>query len=407
MLRSSLADTLAGDELEPGFVRPAYDDYCFAHVPGTAAGVLGEDVGPQLPADVFQHVDTDASTVVVLLVDALGFEHASRLADSNSLMGGFVEHGAVTPLTSTYPSETAACVTTMQTARYPVEHGLLGWNAYDPDADAVYDSLPLLAKDGGDLSVDARGRFDGDTVFDRLDAAGVDCHTVQEHETPTDAATDHHCETVGEFAATLAEVVEAAADEERSYVYAYYSGVDATGHHVGPDHPAYDLEAHAVLSTVERALADVSADAKDETLLTLTADHGQVDTTGKKRTLDALDGVLDELRRDRSGNPLVLGGPRNVHLHVDGDQSRVRDALDGEDALVFTQEEALDIDLWGPGDPGPAFERNCGDIIVVPREGMLWYAEEEHQLDLVGMHGGLDEREMLVPFAAAGLADLC
>jgi len=406
VLRSSLADDLAANELAPGYVRPDYDGYCFANVPGTAGRVLGSDVAPALPDDVFADVDTDPSTVVVVLVDALGFDHASALTDEHDLMAAFADEGTVTPLTSTYPSETAACVTTMQTGRYPVEHGLLGWNAYDPEADAVYASLPFQAADGGDLELDPEKMADGDTVFDRLAADGVDCHTVQAFETPTDAATDHTIETLGEFAATLANVVEDAADEERSFVYAYYSDVDSTGHHVGPDHLAYRTEGYAVLSALERAFADVSERAASETLLTLTADHGQVDTTGGRVALESVDGVLDEVATDRSGVPLVLGAPRNVHFHVDGDRSRVREALESLDALVYTREEALDIGLWGPGEPGPAFERNCGDLVAIPREGALWYREGNDELDLVGMHGGLNEREMLVPFAAARLSDL-
>lgn len=401
------ADALLAEHAEDGYVFPAYEDYCFSNVPGTAGALLGSDVGPRLPNDVFDGIDTDASIVVVFLLDALGYDDFVTTAEESDFLRSFAETGAVTPLTSTFPSETAACVTTVETGRSPLSHGMLGWNGYDPEADVVYETLPFEATDGGDLALSQDELFDGDTVYDRLAADGVSCHSVQPFGTPSEHATDHVCETVAEFAVELRDVLEAARDEERTYVYAYWPEVDTVGHHVGPNHDAYPLSAHSVLGTLERALAGLSEEAAEDTLFALTADHGQVDVgDGPNVRLDEIDGVLSEVPRDRSGTPIVLGGPRNVHLTVEGDRTQVVRALDGSDALdalVFTREEAVDRGLWGSGEPGPAFHRNCGDVVVVPRAGMVWHGDDPGEFENSGMHGGLARREMLVPFAAGRL----
>ncbi|MFC6723904.1 alkaline phosphatase family protein, partial [Halobium palmae] len=74
------------------------------------------------------------------------------------------------------------------------------------------------------------------------------------------------------------------------------------------------------------------------------------------------------------------------------------------DALVLSKAEAIDRELWGPGEYGEAFRERCGDLLVVPRDRGVWY--ERGHLGLVGMHGGLTREEMLVPFATARLSEL-
>ena len=51
MLRESVADDLRADELAPGFVRPAWTEYCFANVPDTVRSLFGVDARRPLPDD--------------------------------------------------------------------------------------------------------------------------------------------------------------------------------------------------------------------------------------------------------------------------------------------------------------------------------------------------------------------
>jgi predicted AlkP superfamily pyrophosphatase or phosphodiesterase len=416
MLDTALAEELAADELAEGFVRPDYDGFCFSRVPATAASLVGADLGETLPDRALSEAgsggeDANAEHVLVLFVDALGFRQFERVYDDVSLLRSFVDVGRVTPLTSTYPSETAACVTTMHTGCEPVEHGLLGWNGYDPVGDTVYETLPYAAKDDGDIAVGPDELFDGDPIYDRLEEAGVDAHVVEpDYGTGYDdgalvGATTHHYERTPDFALSIRDVLQSA--DAPSYTYAYYPVVDEVAHEHGPDDERYGMQVAAVCDALERAFATLDEEVREETVVCLVADHGQVPIRDEDRTeLDDI-GILADVPTDRSGTPLVLGGPRNVHLRVD-DPAAARERLAAADldALVYSREEALDADLWGRGEPGPAFERNSGDLIVVPQDGALWYADEPEQLALAGMHGGLHPDEALVPFGVARLDDL-
>jgi hypothetical protein len=410
MLDSDRVHGLLADELADGYVRPDYGGYCFTGVPSAAAQQVGVDLGEGLPDGVFDGAGQSAEHVVVLFLDALGWRQFDRCRADVSFLQSFVDAGRVTPLTSPFPSETAACVTTMHTATDPVEHGLLGWNAYDPGADAVYETLPYAAKDGGDLELEPADLFDANPVYGRLDSAGVDAHVVEPDHGPgyrdaaTAGASNHYYRRTPEFAVTLRDVLAAA--DAPSYTYAYYPVVDAVAHQYGPDGAHHDAQVAAVGDALERALAGLPEDVAEETLVCLVADHGQVDVAGRAVDLDAL-GVTPAAKTDRAGNARVLGGPRNVHVQTD-DPSGARNALAGLDTavLALSREEALAEGLWGRGSPGPAFDRNCGDLVVVPDEGMLLPARADAEFENRGMHGGLHPGEAVVPFGVARASDL-
>lgn len=409
MLRGDVADRLRDDELAPGFLRPDYDAYSFHRVPGTLASLFDVDVGPSLPEDVLrpESLPTDPSTVVLLFVDAYGWSAFRRTCGSLPFFDAVERNAHVTPLTSVYPSETSACVPSVHTGRTPLEHGLLGWDGYDPAGDVVYSTLPFHASDGGDIALDREDVFDGDQIYERLRNAGVDTHAVAPVEHRSSGvqadATVYGYSSVGSFAASLRQAVDDADDP--AYVYAYYPGIDGVAHRRGPTSAAHDAQLAALGSTLERELARVQN--PDDVLCCVVADHGQVPTPPANNT-SLPDETLEAVRRDRSDTPIVAGGPRNIHLHLEDDAEvgHVTGTLADFDALILTREDALDMGLWGPGDSGPAFERNCGDVVVVPRESSLWYPQGAPELDFEGLHGGLHPDEALVPFAPARLSDL-
>ena len=403
MFDDDRATALAADEFEDAMVRPDYGGYCFSGVPAAAADRLGVDLGDGLPEDAFAARHTDPAHVVVLFVDALGYRQFERVAGDVPFFHSFQESGRVTPLTSTYPSETAACVTTMATATDPVEHGLLGWHGYDPESDAVYEMLPYAAKDGGDVSVRPEDLFDAEPIYGRLANAGVDPHVVGPDygsgydDAGQSVASAHHYEGTTEFALALRDTLREA--DAPSYTYAYYPLVDSTAHEYGPESDHADAQAAAVGDALERALGSLDDAVAAETLVCLVADHGQVDVRNSTASL-AETGVLEHVETDRSGTPLALGGPRNLHLRVT-DEAAARESLSELDAVVLGRGEVLDAGLWGRGEPGAAFERNAGDLLVIPRDGMLLPDSDDADWGLAGMHGGLDPREAVVPFGAA------
>jgi hypothetical protein len=422
MIRQDVADALRDSSGD--YLRPDYGGYSFASVTATAASVLGVDVGRTLPADVFAGVDTDVRNVVVLLVDGFGFGRFTDFADVHPFLDAVASEGTVTPLTSIYPSETAAALTTLHTARLPIEHGLIGWDLYLDEADLVVESLPFRTKDGRDPREVAGGGLGGDAllsvdpVYPTLRDGGVAPTAIQPTETVTGVysrralagAQQLGYRNLPDAALKLRQRLEVDDGDDRRYFYAYVPNIDGAAHRAGTDSDQYRAQLLAVCDAFRRELAsNLDPAVADETLLLLTADHGLLDTDPDEEIdLCELDIVAENLRRDDDGEPVPpVGSARNVHLHLqDGTAATVRDALAARlDARVFTRAEAVEAGLFGDADPTPRFRRRCGDVVVTHRDRQLWYDDPDRR-PFVGVHGGLSPAEMLVPFAAVHLADL-
>ncbi|MFC4544446.1 alkaline phosphatase family protein [Halosolutus amylolyticus] len=410
-MRTDLESRLRDRLTEAGYLFPDYGGYCFASVPGTVRSVLGDDGGQPLPADVLAGLDDEYDRVLVVLVDGFGLAFWKRHR-GQALVDRLADRGTVTPLTSVYPSETAAALTTVHTGRLPASHGLLGWDVYDPVDDASYEAFTGTVK-AGDESVahDLQDVFEGDPIYPSLERVGIDCRHVVPFPETYDGATCHSYgpdESLDGFEPTLQEAFDAADDP--AYLFAYLPQIDTAAHGYGTDSDEYRATVDDVFETIDRALAGLDADAAGDTLVVLTADHGHVDTDADRNVdLETIDGVVAALDRHGNGDPVrYAGSPRNVHLHLrDGRVDDVRSILDDRlDARVFTQEDVVDRDLFGGGPRSETFERRLGDLVVVHRDSGVWYGSDQSKLDLIGMHGGLHPDEMLVPFAAIDLEAL-
>lgn len=425
MLRDDVAAALRDENEEDGFIFPDYEGYCFAHVPATALSVLGADLsdvgdpGPArtLPEDVLDGVDTDVDVVVVALVDGYGFEQFRRDYREYPLLSDLVDRGTVTPLTSIYPSETAAAITTTHTGSLPVRHGLLGWDQYVEEAGAVLQSLPFTTQDGEPAEklydVDASVLFEGTSLYDRLADGDVSTTAVVPEGQLGSAYSQvamaglggAEYEPVADAGPKVRRAVETA--DGPTYIYTYFPQVDAAAHLAGTDSDAYRARLDAVTSMLRESVVEaLPRSVAERTLLVLTADHGVVDTPGEQGNADLrddrFDSLWDSLRRTSGGDRIPpVGGPRNVQLYVqEGERASVRTLIEDElDALVLPREEAIRRELFGPGEPGALFERRLGDLVVSPRDYSVWH--DDIGLSYVGMHGGLHPDEMLVPFAAA------
>jgi len=412
MLRESVERRLRDDHAEDGSLFPAYEDYCFANVPHTVASLLGADTGRTLPDDALDGVETgDVDTVVVALVDGFGLDGWKRTRDDHEFLRRVTERGVVTPLTSIYPSETAAAITTFHTGRLPAEHGVVGWNVYEPTVDEAFEALPFRTKSGGEPAGLSRDDVaNAEPLYPDLAAEGVESTLVDPHAAEQPGARERPYERLDEVGTVLRDAVETADDP--AYVFAYVPHVDHAAHAEGTDSATYDETVGAVFDQLEAALGDgIDGATAENTLLVVTADHGHVDTDPARNVdLSAVDGVVDSLRQHADGSPVRFSGsPRNVHLQLPPDRvDGVRDDLVARgDARAFTREEALDRDLFGDVEPSATFRRRCGDLVLTHRDlGTWWGDAEPEELDLVGMHGGLHPHEMLVPFAAVRLSEL-
>lgn len=407
MLRTAVEDRLWDHHGEDGYLFPAYEDYCFANVPHTVGSMLGVDTGRPLPDDVLPAGDPEPGIVLVVLIDGLGLSVWKRDRGRHTLLDTVTDRGIVTPLTSVYPSETTAALTTFHTGTLPAEHGGIGWNVYEPLTDECFEALTYQRKDGSRPALEFSKVFAARSIYRQFSAAGVDVHHVTPYPHELGGVTMHGIDSPRDLPETLPAVLSAA--EPPAYVFTYLSDIDTISHETGTESTAFHETLETIAMAIERAIAQVDLGTARDTLLILTADHGHVDTDPERNVdLSTVDGLVDQLASDGNGEPIrLVGSPRNVHLHLRPGAASVREAIEREvDARLFTREEALDCGLFG-APPSETFRRRLGDLIVAPRDRSAWWGNlEPGELAHVGMHGGLHPDEMLVPFGTVELAAL-
>jgi predicted AlkP superfamily pyrophosphatase or phosphodiesterase len=125
----------------------------------------------------------------------------------------------------------------------------------------------------------------------------------------------------------------------------------------------------------------------NDTLLIISADHGQIDTTNKKTI---------HLREFEESKNIILpvSDVRAPYIYTNGKlQKEFFERF--ENIVALEKTEAINLGLFGDS---VHFEERIGDyVIIIKDDSSLDFISEESELNLLGKHGNLTEDEMLVP----------
>ena len=380
-------------------VRPLYGRASVCELAGTllrAFDVRGDFRA--IDEDVLDYGALDgAERVGLVLIDSLGLyllQHVrSLLKDAR----------AVAVLTSTAPSTTSTALVSMFYGKTPIEHGVLGYHLYLERLGCVVNVLkftPIVnpSRDSlRDYGVTHETLVPHKTVFQVLSEAGVEVVKLLPEgllESSFTALTSKGARTVGY--ATLADMLvklrRELSQSGPKLVVAYWWGLDAVQHSCG----TRSEEALAELRLVARGLREFALERLDrgKCRLVVASDHGQVDV-GMIVRLDAMEEVVERLILPPTGEPRLFS---MFSWDAEGLSRTLEEAL-GDEVLVMSRGEALSMGLFGRGG---RFSRRLGDIVVAcKRDAAFVYRlrpEGEDKVErLRAMHGGLTDREMLVP----------
>jgi len=408
---------LPGLTLEGDFLYPRYADQSVLNLPSTICHILG---APPLGAgalhpDILAHLGS-ARRVILILMDALALHRLQRWMRNGVApqWAEWVDAGSLFPLTSIVPSTTSAALTSLWTGRSVAEHGVAGYELwlkeYGVIANMILHGPMYFQNDVGTLS---RAGFKPEaflqpftTLGTHLLQHGVKTYVFQHRSIIRSGLSQMFFQDVN------LQAVNTAADlwvnvrlmlenrpRERQYTWVYWSEVDHFSHFYGPDDERPAAEFAAFTRALDQHLLQrLAPEARKDTLILLTADHGALSTPRNP-----------ELELSRHGDftrrlhLLPTGENRLPYLHVRPGQEEalhkyIQSTWPGQFTLVNAV-VALEQGLFGPGQPHPALADRLGDWIAIPHgNAYWWWAEKENQL--VGRHGGLHPDEMLVPLAA-------
>jgi predicted AlkP superfamily pyrophosphatase or phosphodiesterase len=319
-----------------------------------------------LPARI-EALTREHERVALILLDAFGMKFVERHASHPLLRRLEIE-----PLASQFPSTTTAHLTTLYTGLPVSEHGLYEWRTYEPLVDDVIRALPFLGSDDAPIPADPREIVPRPSFYERLEVPSAVLQPA--HIWPSKYGSAAFAgATVTAFTDLAAGVAELGTP---GFSYLYWDAIDAAGHMHGPSSAEFDAAAVHALDAIHGSLPK-------DTLVLITADHGQIDV----EPLDLLDDIWPGLTLRRP----PAGSARDCFLHVD-DPEHVRDELAarlGDRADVRLARELFHAPI------GPRLEARIGDVCILPAPGrMAWLRTfPSHERRFRGHHGGLTAAE--------------
>jgi hypothetical protein len=416
-IRAHRLPALDGQLPEGEFILPNYEGLSIVNLPATAAALLGVPFSgaPPLPRDVWGPFDGGVRCIIRVIIDALGYHCLRRVmaAEPDTLFHRLLRQGGqLIPLTSVCPSTTTTALSSLWSGRTPAEHGMLGTRLFLRDrglqAHMIYfnpigfERRNVLLEEGMELAkfLPVPG------MAEALAEDGVETHVFINRQYLQGGLSDiffRGVKQVHDFVPgsgadlwiTLRRFLEERSGE-RLFVSVYWGVIDTLGHRRGPSSPAIDAEVRGWTTLMAQEFLDrLSPAAAAGTVLTLLADHGQVDTPPARAVrLDHHPELLERLLMK------PLGEQRLPYLFARQGQAEavrcyLREQL-GHAFVVLDSAQALEAGLFGPGAPAPEASARLGDLILVSRQDHILYDEDEDP-HLLGLHGGLSPAEMLVP----------
>lgn len=330
----------------------------------------------------------DYKNVVVMLFDGLGISAINEHLKEND----FLRKHFVCPISSVFPSTTVAATTSIESGYSPAETSWLGWDLYfDEIGENVAVFRNALQKNGepaASYNV-AQKYIPYKRIFERIEEVNGKGSAVY-----VSPFSKHHIKSVPHICRTVKRLSKR---RKKKYIYTYWYQPDKAMH----DYGVKSEQAHEQILLINNEVEQLCKQLKNS-LVIITADHGLCD--GVNEYLEDYPELSAMLKVPPSIEPRALSffvkdGTKN-------DFKKEFNRLFGDDFRLMTKEEVFAENLFGFGKPHKKTYDFVGDYFAVATGEKSLFIEREDR-EFIGVHAGLTEEEMTVPFIATETKKRC
>lgn len=337
----------------------------------------------------------EAEHYVLILIDGLGDRFQNRFPAN-----GFFENADRMPLTSGFPSATAAMLTSFMTATWPGEHGICGWNTYFKEFSRTISILPFrefgTGISGSSLGIEIDKLI---PVKSWLKNSTFDVLSILPGKVPV---SEYSKWSRGGTAAVSYNSLSKASrhihrhirSKPRTLTYCYIPDVDAAAHKYGCESP----ELGSIIYGIDQWMSQLQKKLPTGSKLLGLADHGMIDTVKKHYyIMNENDPLLHYLSGPPSGEPAA------PHFHViPGQEDSFLEAFRQSDYsrnfILCEKQYAERLHLFGPEPLSPVMRQHCGDFIgIAAVPAVLEFLQDGMKpINYQAIHGGLRPEELAV-----------
>ena len=342
-----------------------------------------------------------AKNIILLLIDGLGYHYIKKYGT-----GSTFEKHLKSSMTSVFPTTTASAVTTYATATAPMQHAITGWFMHLKELGCVTAVLPFTPRATMQPFNSERVAI-GDVLqlnplFTHLKRL---CYVIN-HKRIIDSSfsllTTVGAERVEYYGLSdfFGQIINLAKiNDAKKYIHAYWADFDALCHTHGVDSDIV----HQHFKELDEEFAEcLSFLQGTDSMVIVTADHGLIDTNAQSVIhLDDHPQLADMLTLP------LCGEPRVAYCYVKPKQTNTFEAY-AQNQLsshceLHRSEDLVNENYFGLGIAHKRLTERIGDYTLIMKENKVIKdcLIGERSFTQIGVHGGLDERELYVPLIIA------
>lgn len=319
--------------------------------------------------------------VIVMLFDGLGTSILREHLNEND----FLRKHFVTDISSVFPSTTVSATTAIQSGYSPLETAWLGWDMYfkeiGENVTVFRNTIQGTDKPAADYNI-ANKYIPYKNIFERIEEVNgkKSAYCVAFY-------SKYHIASVKDICKTVYRISK---KRKKKYIYTYWNEPDHTMHGYGIS----SKQAHEQVLLINEEVESLYKKLKNS-LVIITADHGQCDA--ETVFLEDYPQLTELLKIPPSIEP------RAISFFVkDGKEEEFKiefNKVFGDSFRLMTKEEVFAENLLGFGTPHPKTADFIGDFFAVSF-GDVCIDYKRSDFAPIGVHAGLTEKEMTVPFIA-------
>ena len=396
-------------------LKPAFGNGCITDIPGHILANFG--IGTwQSSGKRRGWISENPDHYIFLLLDGFGFSTIKYSLEKYNMkyLNIFTENSEFNLITSVFPSTTSTATVSYHTNMNPIDHRIMGYTSYIPEAGTVCNMIsltPLGRKEHCllDNGYEMPWIRDHGTIYNELQKNDVSSFLYLPYAIRNSGLTritgnranisPYH--SISQMFTSLERNLSAS--KGKTFHFCYISTVDTISHKIGPYTKDTAIEIESIFMLLEEQLLK-STDLPKNTFMSISADHGHTVLEEKQK----IDLSTDRKLKSFLSTP-VVGDARSPFIRTkEGLMETTLNHLTKKYEKYFISVPSKELMAEGFfGTPSGVMEDMSflSDIILIPQnstsifDSSLKIVDPKNESDtMIGMHGGLSCDEMLVPF---------
>jgi len=342
-----------------------------------------------------------AKNIILLLIDGLGYHYIKNYG-----AGSHFEKHLKSSMTSVFPTTTASAVTTYATATAPMQHAITGWFMHLKELGCVTAVLPFTPRATmqpfNSERVSIANVLQLNPVFTHLKRLSYVVNHKRIVDSNFSLLTTTGAERVEYYGLSdfFAQIINLAKiNDAKKYIHAYWADFDALCH-------VHGIESDIVyqhFKELDEEFAELLSFLQGtDSIVIVTADHGLIDTDPQS--------IIHLNDHPQLADTLTLplcGEPRVAYCYVKPGQVKtfetyVQNQLSSHCEL-HRSEDLVTENFFGLGTAHKRLHERIGDYTLIMKQNKVIKdcLIGEKPFTQIGVHGGLDEKELHVPLIIA------